>query len=430
MTVEQMTKKQLLEELSTLRKRAAEREAVDRKLEEQLRQSQKMEAIGQLTGGIAHDFNNILTVIISNAELVAGSLPADAVDQRADLAELRGAAGRGSALIKKLLGFGRQGELVRTPVNLGRLVGELAQVLNRLIPENIQIQIAADESAGTVRADPGAIEQILLNLTTNARDAMPDGGTLRVECRRVQLDAACRATHPWVVPGDYSYIVVSDTGIGMNEETRRSIFEPFFTTKPAGEGTGLGMAMVYGLVKQHEGFVHVYSEPGLGTAVKLYFHSIHEEAESTASDPTNGVGLPVGTETILIVEDEQAIRRATKRVLERCGYATLTACDGQEALDVFSAHGADIDLILTDLVMPKLGGRELYDALRHEGEQVKFILTSGYSAEEVHESASFNPSVPFLHKPWLLTDLLQCVRDVLDEDAGGRRMGTQAFRAR
>ena len=399
-----------------------------RTLEAQLRQSQKMEAIGHLTGGIAHDFNNILTVIMSNAELIAGSLPADAGDERADLNELRGAAGRGSVMIKKLLGFGRREKLVHKPVNLGRLVCELTQVLHRLIPESIQIQIAADESAGTVLADPGAMEQILLNLATNARDAMPDGGTLRVECRRVQLDAGYQSTHPWVAPGEYSCIVVSDTGIGMDEKTQQRIFEPFYTTKPAGAGTGLGMAMVYGLMKQHEGFVHVYSEPGQGTAVKLYFHAINEEAESIARGPTHRASLPEGTETILIVEDEQAIRRATKRVLEKHGYTTLLACDGQEAIEIFDTHESDIDLILTDLVMPKLGGRQLYDALRHGGEKIKFILTTGYSVEEVYGSASFDRSVPFLHKPWSLTDLLHCVRDVLDEDAGGRQIGTQAFR--
>ena len=333
-------------------------------------------------------------------------------------------------MIKKLLGFSRHQKLSFKSVDMGRLVAEVTRMFPRLIPESMQIRMSANESVGLVRADPGALEQILLNLATNARDAMPEGGTLRIECRRDQLDDGYHATHPWVAPGEYVCVVVSDTGIGMDEETKRRVFEPFYTTKPPGEGTGLGMAMIYGLVKQHGGFVHVYSEPGQGTVVKLYFPLMDVGAEGETQRPAHQPSLPVGTETILVVEDEAAIRRATKRALQRCGYSVLLAADGEEALEIFGAHASEIDLIMTDLVMPKLGGRQLHDALTQEGQKTKFLFTSGYSAAELAESTSVDPVVPFLHKPWNVNDLIHCVRDVLDKDAGGRRTGTQAFRIR
>lgn len=402
----------------------AEEVTEQRRIEAQLRQAQKMEAIGQLTGGIVHDFNNILTVIMSNTELAAKSLPEEAEEAQADLEEARAAGERGSAMIRKLLGFSRSEKPSFQSVDLGRLVANTTRVLQRLLPESIEIQISAGESIGTVRADPGALEQILLNLATNARDAMPEGGTLRIECRRERLDASYHATRPWVIPGEYVCIVVSDTGVGMDEETQRRIFEPFYTTKPAGEGTGLGMAMIYGLVKQQGGFVHVYSELGEGTEVKLYFPAMDVEAAAETQQPSYQTCLPVGTETILVVEDEAAIRRATKRALERHGYSVMTAADGEEALETVDARGSEIDLIMTDLIMPKLGGRQLYDALTQEGRQVKFLFTSGYSTQELTESSSFASSFPFLHKPWNLTNLLQRVRDTLDEEVRGRTRGT------
>ncbi len=394
----------------------AEEVTEQQRIEAQLRQAQKMEAIGQLTGGIAHDFNNILTVIMSNTELATKSLPEEAEEARADLEEARAAGERGSAMIRKLLGFSRTEKLSFQPVDLGRLVTNTTRVLQRVLPESIEIQISVAESIGAVRADPGALEQILLNLATNARDAMPDGGTLHVECRRERLDAGYHATHPWVIPGEYGCIVVSDTGVGMDEETQRRVFEPFYTTKPAGEGTGLGMAMIYGLVKQQSGFVHVYSELGEGTEVKLYFPAMDVEAVTETQQPSYQTCLPVGTETILVVEDEVAIRRATKRALERQGYSVMTAADGEEALETMDASGSEIDLIVTDLIMPRLGGHQLYDALTQQGRQVKFLFTSGYSTQDLTESSSFASSVPFLHKPWNVTNLVQCVRDTLDEE--------------
>jgi PAS domain S-box-containing protein len=385
-----------------------------RKLEAQLRQAQKMEAVGQLTGGIAHDFNNVLTVIISNADFVAASLPEEAEEARTDLGELRGAALRGAEMIKKLLGFSRRGTLAFESVDLRQLVADTTRVLRRLLEEHIAIDISVDEPVDAVRADPGAVEQILLNLATNARDAMPDGGTLRIDVCPSRLDAGYHATHPWVVPGDYVCITVSDTGVGMDEETKKQIFEPFFTTKPGGEGTGLGMAMIYGLVKQHGGYVHIYSELGKGTTVKVYFPTSREEVEAAAREPVSRE-VHGGTEMILVVEDEPAIRRATRRALESHGYAVLTAADGEEALEVFDAHESEIDLVISDLVMPKLGGRQLYDAVRGKGSTVKFSFMSGHSADEVHESTTFELGTPVLEKPWTLDRLLEQVRDVLHD---------------
>ena len=384
------------------------------KLERQLQQAQKMEAVGQLTGGIAHDFNNILTIIVSNAALVAEALPKELEEAQTELEELQAAAQRGAEMIKKLLGFSRRERLAPQSVNLAQLVAETKIMLARLLPEHIEVRVDADESVGSVRADSGAVEQILLNLATNARDAMPEGGTLTFEVRADRLEAGYHATHPWVVPGEYVRIAVSDTGVGMDEVTKQKIFEPFYTTKKVGEGTGLGMAMIYGLVKQHGGFVHVYSELGKGTEVKLYFPVVHSEAEATVPAPAREASLPVGTETILLVEDEAAIRRAAKRALEAHGYSVLVAADGEEALEVFGAHESEVDLIMSDLVMPKLGGRQLYDALRQRGNEIKFLFSSGYSADELREGTALEPGTGFVQKPWTLSDLLGGIRGMLD----------------
>ena len=388
-----------------------------RKLEAHLRQAQKMEAVGQLTGGIAHDFKNILTIIMSSAEMVDGALPEGTDHLRADLDQVRRAARRGAEMVRKLLGFSRRDILTIEPLDLKQVVSEMTRMLKRLVPEHIEIQVIADGPVGTVLADPGAIEQTLLNLATNARDAMPDGGALTIDVRQVELDNSHRTTHPWVVPGEYVRIAVRDVGVGMDEETKEHIFEPFYTTKPEGKGSGLGMPMVYGLVKQHGGFVHVYSEKGEGTEVKLYFPVTCSEADTLEPAGAHQMSLPAGTETILVVEDEEPIRRSSVRALENHGYSVLEAKNGEEALEVFGAHESEIALIVSDLVMPKLGGRQLYEVLHQRGKKVRFLFTSGYSAIEVGEGFSLKPEIPFLHKPWALTDFLSRVREVLDQGA-------------
>ncbi len=385
-----------------------------RELEEQLRQAQKMEAVGQLTGGIAHDFNNILTVILANADLVAMNLPPSLADLRNDLVEIQDAARRGSAMVRQLLAFSRHEALTMRPVDLATVVAADVSVMRRLLPENISVTVSSEDSLPPARADEGAVEQILLNLATNARDAMPDGGMLRIETTRTWLDSDFRANHGWGEPGEYVAVTLSDTGIGMDEETRKRIFEPFFTTKPVGVGTGLGMAMVYGLMKQHGGFVNVYSEPGEGTTIKLLFPAAIGSSTGAAGTDSRGQPTPPGTETILLVEDEAPVRRAARRVLERYGYTVLTAADGIEALAEYAGHKDRIDIIVSDLVMPNLGGRELYRRIRESGSNVPFVFASGYTAKDVRETTRLDADVPFVHKPWTISDLLVRIRMALD----------------
>ncbi|GIW52987.1 MAG: histidine kinase [Gemmatimonadales bacterium] len=384
-----------------------------RALEEQLRQAQKMESIGQLTGGIAHDFNNLLTVILANAEMIGRNLPPEASDLRADLEELRGAAQRGASMVKKLLAFSRRDELRFAPVNLAQLAAELMGMLRRLVPASIELRLLGQDCEACVMADRGAIEQILVNLVTNARDAMPEGGVLTIETVETYLDEDFRSDHGWGEPGPYVVLSVSDTGTGMDQETKKRVFEPFFTTKPPGTGTGLGLAMTYGLVKHHRGFIEILSEPGAGTTVRIYLPKVTEEAMEP-QPKISSVSETGGRETILLVEDDPAVRRAAVRVLEKQGYTVIVAADGIEALDLFDRHADRIDLVLSDVVMPRMGGRSLYEALKKKDRMPRFMFTSGYTAGEIKERGSLPPEVPFLQKPWTVTDLVRSVREVLD----------------
>ncbi len=393
----------------------AEDVTAHRALEGQLRQSQKMEAVGQLTGGIAHDFNNILTAVLSNAELIASELSPGLGDLRKDVDEIRTAARRGAQLVKKLMAFSRRERLVFEDLDLPHVCHEMTGMLQRLLPEHIDLQFVPEET-GLVRADRGALEQILVNLATNARDAMPVGGTLRIAVRRAWVDQGFRNVHGWGDPGEYVCLIVSDTGVGMDERTRRRIFEPFFTTKPSGEGTGLGMAMVYGLVKQHNGFVSVYSELENGTTVRVYLPCAapaHQEAEvGREAKAERG-----GTETILLAEDDDAIRRSAQRILERWGYRVRLVADGEEALQTLRLEPGKIDLVVADLIMPKIGGQRLWEEAKAEGLGVPFLFTSGYTARDLKACGDLEPGVPFLHKPWTVTELVTRVREVLDEAA-------------
>jgi PAS domain S-box-containing protein len=378
-------------------------------IEERLRQVQKMEAMGELTGGIAHDFNNLLTIIISNAELLEQALSAEL---RGELAELKAAARRGSAMIRKLLTFSRKTELVLERVDMASVVRDTTSLLRRFLPETIQLQLDAAGPA-PVNADPSALEQILINLATNARDAMPNGGVLEIAVTRPVLDEVYLASLGATVgPGQYVCVSVRDTGMGMDERTRQRMFEPFFTTKPPHQGTGLGMAMVYGLIKQHRGLLNVYSEPGKGTSIRVYLPASVEEQAAAAIEPPRS--LRGGTETILVVEDEEMIRGSTRRILERLGYHVLLAPDGEEALKVLRARTERVHLVLSDVVMPRMSGRQLHEAIRREGLDVGFIFTSGYSALDARESSSLDPSVPYLPKPWSAAELAESVRGVLD----------------
>jgi two-component system cell cycle sensor histidine kinase/response regulator CckA len=383
-----------------------------RATEVQLRQSQKMEAVGQLTGGIAHDFNNLLTVIGSNAELVARTLPPGS-EAAEDIAELRSAVTRGATMIGQLLKFSRQGMVARRTLNLGDAFSGMTQMLRRLLPESVRLTTAADPEPLMVSADPGALEQIVMNLCTNARDALPDGGSIRIACSVTVIDPGYNATQPWVRPGAYACVEVTDNGHGMDEATRLRVFEPFFTTKPAGAGTGLGMAMVYGLMKEHDGLVNVYSEPGKGTVVRLYFPIVSATTDDGDS-PSAAVNARGGTETILLVEDDAAIRRASRRALEGRGYSVLDASDGEIALEILRSADHQIALVISDLVMPNLGGRQLAEAMRAGGLDIPILIMSGYADTPTYRNADLPVGVEFLHKPWTLGDLFVKVRTLLD----------------
>ncbi|HZE93144.1 MAG TPA: PAS domain S-box protein [Gemmatimonadales bacterium] len=379
-------------------------------LEEQLRQAQKMEAIGQLTGGIAHDFNNLLTIILANAELLARG------PDEASLRDIQSAAVSGRLMVNQLLGFARRSTLTLEPVHLGQLLNDLAAVLRRVLPADIELLVFADEDLPEVAADGHAIEQILLNLVNNARDAMPDGGVLRLETSCTWISDAQRDVLGPGSASEYVCLAVDDTGFGMDEATRQRAFEPFFTTKAIGKGTGLGLATVYGLVKQHGGFAQIDSAPGAGTRLRIYFPVADETARRRASGALAELPQPSdgGHETVLVVEDQAQLRRATVYTLERAGYSVLAAADGIEALHLLRQHGAPIHLVFTDLVMGRLGGRGLFQIDRREGRQTPFLFTSGYAGAGRGEDP-LDPALPFLPKPWTSADLLKRVRQLLDE---------------
>jgi two-component system, cell cycle sensor histidine kinase and response regulator CckA len=381
-----------------------------RALEDQLRQSQKMEAIGQLTGGIAHDFNNLLTIILANTQLLAKAIPAERAEAQTDLRDVVAAALRGRVMVQELLGFARRSSLDLQAIRLDELIADLTGFLRRILPADVEIVVSGDADLPEVKADPHAAEQILFNLATNARDAMPNGGVLLIETRRVEISHEQHVAWGTRRAGEHVCLMASDTGVGMDRETRTHMFEPFFTTKPAGKGTGLGLATVYGLVKQHGGGIDVESEPGKGTRFCIYLPTSDEpSAPARPAVPERAVGG--GRETILLVEDDDQLRRSAKRILEDAGYQVVSAADGLEALEALR-HTAGIGLVFSDLVMPRLGGRALYDAARREGRTVPFLFASGYS--DPSRATSPDPSVPMLRKPWTGTDLLGRVRDILD----------------
>jgi len=385
-----------------------------RALEEQLRQSQKLEAIGQLTGGIAHDFNNLLTIILANAQLLAKAIPATLEHAHADLRDVTSAALRGRVMVKELLGFARRSRLELQPVSLDGLVRDLTGFLRRILPADVEIVTHDGADLPDVRADVHAVEQIVFNLATNARDAMPDGGVLRIETSQVHLAEEQRQACGAVRAGTHVCLAVDDTGVGMDAATRARMFEPFFTTKAPGKGTGLGLATVYGLVKQHGGGIEVDSEPGRGTRFRIYFPPA-EEAAVPAQASGGEPAARGGSETVLVVEDDDQLRRSAKRILEDAGYQVVTAADGLEALEALR-QTAGVRLVFSDLVMPRLGGRALYDAARREGVTVPFLFASGYSDPD--RGGSLDPALPLMHKPWMATDLLGRIRAILDRKIG------------
>ena len=375
--------------------------------ERALKQADKMETIGRLTGAIAQQFNELLTAILARTAALAQSLPPNR-----DVDELKLTAQRGAELVQRLLGFSRHRVLDLQPLILTEFVRDALDTLRRQLPANIEVQFEADEEGGVVEADPAAVKQILLHLVTNARDAMPKGGTLHVEVRRARLGAADRPLHAWVEPGSYVSVALSDTGVGMDAQTLARVFEPFFTTKPVGVGTGLGMSMAYGLVKQHRGYLHIYSEVGQGTTAKVYFPAVRDRgiSELEAADEN----LPGGTETILLVEDDQTMRVAAQQLLSKVGYRVVTAVDGQQGLDAYHAHRAELHLVITDVVMPKLSGFELYEVIRGESRGLSVLFMSGFPAPNFRKTVGQDPAVAFVTKPWTASELLAQIRVLLE----------------
>jgi two-component system, cell cycle sensor histidine kinase and response regulator CckA len=383
-----------------------------RKSEEQLRQWQKVEAIGRLAGGVAHDFNNLLMTIKGCSELLVNSL--DQQDpRRGEVEEIRKAAERATALTRQLLAFGRRQVLQPQVVDLNAIVTNMHRMLQRLIGEDIQLFTTLEPGLWSVKVDPGQIEQVVMNLALNARDAMPSGGKLTIETANNLLDAEYARGHVSVKPGPYVMLAVSDTGCGMDKETQSQIFEPFFTTKEKGAGTGLGLSTVYGIIKQSGGNIWVYSEPGKGATFKVYLPRVEEAVRIRKTKATSSVS-PGGTETILLVEDEDAVRTMISKILKTKGYTVLEARQGDEALQISDQTEGPIHLLVTDVIMPQMSGRDLAERLKNLRQEIKILYMSGYPDNAIVHHGVLEAGTPFLQKPFSLNALERKVRDLLD----------------
>ncbi len=391
----------------TARKRQEEERE---RLESQLRQAQRMEAVGQLAGGVAHDFNNLLQAILGYGDMALDEIE-EGSPAGEHVAEILKAGSRAAALVSQLLAFSRRQVLRMEDLDLNEVIADVMKMLRRVIGEHVTIEFTPGYALGGVRADRGQLEQILVNLCVNARDAMPSGGRLGISASNVAIGEEFRETHAWAEPGDYVLLTVTDTGCGMDQATLASAFEPFFTTKDVGQGTGLGLSTVYGLVKQHGGMVHAYSEVGLGTTMKVYLPRVEAESaqQSMAERPVAG-----GTETILLAEDDETVRRLSSAILQTAGYNVLTATDGEEALRVFAERLDDVDLVVLDVMMPKLGGRAVLERMRESRPGLRAVFASGYSMSAIPPGLVLGEDVPLVQKPATRNDLLRAVRKALD----------------
>jgi len=386
-----------------------------KQLEEQFHQAQKMEAVGRLAGGVAHDFNNLLTAILGSADLVLDSLT-PGVPEREEVEEIRKAALRAADLTRQLLAFSRQQVIAPTVLNPNEVVANMDKLLRRLLGEDVELRTALAADLAAVKADPSQLEQVVLNLAVNARDAMPSGGKLTIETQNVELDEVYARGHISAQPGTYVMLAVSDTGVGMDAATQARIFEPFFTTKERGKGTGLGLATVYGIVKQSGGWIWVYSEPGHGTTFKIYLPRVTEAAPPPAPSPAPSVSVR-GSETVLVVEDEAMIRHLVQKVLKANGYTVLVAASGRDAEHVAAQHDGPIHLLVTDVVMPGMNGRELANRLAAARAGIQVLYLSGYTDDAIVHHGVLEPGVAFLQKPFTPAVLGRKVREVLDSSA-------------
>ena len=382
-------------------------------LQKQLFQAQKMEAIGTLAGGVAHDFNNILQVVLGFTELILGDeeLPRQ---YRSDLQKVSDSAKRGADLVQRLLTLSRKAEIKPQPLNLNHRITELQKMLERTLPKMIEIQLSLDGKLAAINADHTQIDQVLMNLAVNARDAMPDGGTLTFATANVTLDEEYAKAHLEATPGNYVLLTVTDTGAGMDKHTLEHIFEPFYTTKAVGEGTGLGLAMVHGIAKQHEGHIGCYSEPGHGSTFKIYFPALVGEEELKETSAT--VMPRGGSETILLVDDEDLIRDLGIRILTKAGYTVIEASDGEAALGIYQRRRDEISLILLDLIMPKMGGSQCLEALLRLNPAIKVVIASGYVPDAVTKAKGASAAKGFVSKPYNIRQVLEVVRHVLDSE--------------
>src|SRR6266571_3896225 len=381
--------------------------------EEQLRQSQKVEAIGRLAGGIAHDFNNLLTIINGYTELLLARIPGEDRMSK-DINEIRKAGQRAASLTRQLLAFSRKQILEPKVLDLNTIVVDMEKMLRRVIGEDVKLTIAPAPDLHRTRADPGQIEQVIMNLAVNARDAMPQGGQLTLETLNVDLDEAYAGRHIGVRPGAYVMLAVSDTGCGMDRESMAHIFEPFYTTKGPGKGTGLGLSTVYGIVKQSGGNVWAYSEPGHGTTFKIYLPQAEGVVDRLTRDGRRPE-IPRGSETILLVEDQKELRDLVRQMLEMNGYSVVAASEGLEALEICKQHTGAIHLMLSDVVMPQMGGRELAQRLATLPPDMKVLYMSGYTSNAIVHHGILDPGTAFLQKPFTPDGLAHKVREVLDE---------------
>jgi hypothetical protein len=381
------------------------------KLRAQLLHAQKMEAIGQLAGGLAHDFNNVLTAIVGYGNLLLMS-----IDKNSPLKNyvdhMLTASERAAALVTSLLAFSRKQITNPEPVDVNRIIRGVETLIIRLIGDDVELKTLLTDQDLTVMADANQIDQVLMNLATNARDAMPNGGSLTIGTELIEIDDEFIRFHGYGEARQYALITVSDTGVGMDEETKARIFEPFFTTKDVDKGTGLGLAMVYGIIKQHNGYISVYSELRKGTTFRIYLPLIQSEVREKTPELTV---MQKGTETILLVEDNAVVRGAANLILTEAGYRVLEAVDGEDAIHKFMENKDDIHLLLLDVIMPKKNGKEVYDAIKKEKPDIKIIFTSGYTADIIHRKGIVEEGLDLILKPFSLYSLLEKIRNVLDK---------------
>jgi len=384
---------------------------IEVKLEEQLRQAQKMEAVGQLAGGVAHDFNNLLQVINGYTELVLAEINQEHSAYEF-IKEIAKAGDRAQSLVSQLLSFSRRQIINPVDLDLNEVTEKLMKMIRRVIGEHIQCEFIPGYELGTIKADFGQMEQILMNLCVNSRDALAGGGSISIETGNVLIDAEYAGIHPWAKPGRYVLLSVTDDGCGMDKKTIAGIFDPFFTTKSIGKGTGLGMSTVYGIVKQHNGEIQVYSEPGKGTVIKIYMPVVARRAGSIA----NQVDAPVmgGRETILVAEDDDMVRNLTRQTLVMAGYTVIDAKNGNDALGLFVKHADKINLLMLDVVMPGLGGKEVYDRIQETHPDVPTLFCSGYSQNAIHTGFVLDSDLYFIQKPYSSNSLLRKIRKILD----------------